>query len=55
MVFLSFVFAGIVVSIIVLSSSPRFIKGVGVVGLFFLKREIFLKPLFVVEFLRFAL
>ena len=55
MVFLSFVFAGIVVSIIVLSSSPRFIKGVGVVGLFFLKREIFLKPLFVVEFyLRFA-
>jgi len=54
-VFLSFVFAGIVVSIIVLSSSPRFIKGVGVVGLFFLKREIFLKPLFVVEFyLRFA-
>ena len=54
MVFLSFV-AGIVVSIIVLSSSKRFIKGVVVVGLFFLKREIFLKPLFVVEFLRFAL
>jgi len=40
---------GIVVSIIVLSSLLRFIKGV-VVGLFFLKREIFLKPLFVVEF-----